>query len=314
MEILEKIGSCPRCHCEDVKVLESTPQRLIFRCNHCHYIFGQERTLPFKYLRIAEKRTHVKSILALGFLIIILSMFLFLLVSGFLSIPAFTHFAGPQPSAPIQFASSTNNSSSTSFTLTTASPTTTPELLVNPKVMNYHYTLRGVSSEITFTVYGGLYNYLVSHEDSTVTYYNGQQPSDEEITRTVTLRYVNENIEQDELHNLANTIEQITPNEDDQARIAISLVQNILYDNSALASNNTQCKYPYEVLYSDTGVCETKINVAGLPSERPWVWLRNFGISITESCSRWYSLPIAICLLFWICICRKYSSFNYYLL
>lgn len=55
--------------------------------------------------------------------------------------------------------------------------------------MNYNYTLRGVSSELTFTVYGGMYDYLVSSEDSSVSYYAGQQPSPEEINRIVTLRY-----------------------------------------------------------------------------------------------------------------------------
>jgi hypothetical protein len=96
-------------------------------------------------------------------------------------------------------------------------------LLVNPKTMHYKYTLRGVSSEIAFTVYEGMYDYLVSMENSTVSYV-GQEPSPEEIDRIVTLRYVNEGIEKDELSNLVGAIERITPNEDDQVRIAISLV------------------------------------------------------------------------------------------
>jgi hypothetical protein len=53
-------------------------------------------------------------------------------------------------------------------------------LLFNPKTMHYNYTLRGVSSEITFTVYEGMYDYLVSTEDSKVSYV-GQAPSPEEI-------------------------------------------------------------------------------------------------------------------------------------
>ena len=131
-------------------------------------------------------------------------------------------------------------------------------LLVNPKTMHYHYTLRGVSSEIAFTVYEGMYDYLVSSEDSSVTSYVGQQPSPEEITRIVTLRYINESVEKGELHNLVSAIQQITPNEDDQVRIAISLVQNIPYDWNAFTTNNVQWKYPYEVLYSNTGVCGQK--------------------------------------------------------
>lgn len=102
-------------------------------------------------------------------------------------------------------------------------------LLVNSKTVNYRYTLRGVSSEISFTVYKGMYDYLVSLENSTVKSYIGQQPSPEDVTRILTLRYVNENVEKGELRNLVRAIQQITPNEDDQVRIAISLVQNIPY-------------------------------------------------------------------------------------
>jgi hypothetical protein len=147
---------------------------------------------------------------------------------------------------------------STPFTPPISSPTTPQNLLVNPKTMHYPYTLRGVSSELTFTVYGSMYDYLASHEDSTVYSSYGQQPSSEEVNRIVTLRYVNESIERGELQNLVNTIKQLTPNEDDQARIAISLVQNIPYDWNSFESNNIQSKYPYEVLYSNTGVCEQK--------------------------------------------------------
>jgi hypothetical protein len=98
---------------------------------------------------------------------------------------------------------------------------------------------------------------LVSSEDSSV-YYFGQQPNPEEIARIVTLRYVNESVEQGELHSLVRAIEQITPNEDDQVRIAISLVQNIPYDWNALTTNSIDWKYPCEVLYSNMGVCSEK--------------------------------------------------------
>jgi hypothetical protein len=128
-------------------------------------------------------------------------------------------------------------------------------LLVKPKKVFYKYTLRGVSSEIAFSVYEGMYNYLVSMEDSTVSYVT-QEPSDEEISRTLNLRYINENIEMHELRNLVGAIEQITPNEDDQARIAISLVQNIPYGQAS--TDNYDWAYPYEILYLNKGVCSEK--------------------------------------------------------
>ena len=42
---------------------------------------------------------------------------------------------------------------------------------------------------------------------------------------------------------------------DDQARIAISLVQQIPYDWQTFGLEN---RYPYEVIYDNTGVCEEK--------------------------------------------------------
>ena len=102
-----------------------------------------------------------------------------------------------------------------------------------------------------------MYDYLVAHEDSAVYSSYGQQPSPRKST-SVTLRYVNESIQRVELQNLASKIKQLTPNEDDQARIAISLVQNIPYDWNALSTNSLDWKYPYEVLYTNTGVCSQK--------------------------------------------------------
>jgi hypothetical protein len=71
---------------------------------------------------------------------------------------------------------------------------------------------------------------LLSSKNSSFSYYPGQQHSPEEIRRTVTLRYVNKYTQKKELRNFVRAIQQITPNEDNQARIAISLVQNIPYD------------------------------------------------------------------------------------
>jgi hypothetical protein len=60
------------------------------------------------------------------------------------------------------------------------------------------------------------------------------------------------------LNELVKRIKSQTSNKDDQARIAISLVQNIPYDYSQLNSLSTEMKYPYEVLYQDNGVCSEK--------------------------------------------------------
>jgi hypothetical protein len=193
---------------------------------------------------------------------IIVSLLVVVFFSGALSNFGFQDFTLSPHSSPVASSIAITTPSPTSSTTAPfSSPITSPNLLVNPKTMHYNYTLRGVSSEIAFTVYEGMFDYLVSSEDSTVSYYAGQQPSPEEITRIVTLRYVNESVEQGELQNLVKAIEQITPNEDDQARIVISLVQNIPYDWNKLATNSADSKYPYEVLYSNMGVCSEKSNL-----------------------------------------------------
>jgi len=57
---------------------------------------------------------------------------------------------------------------------------------------------------------------------------------------------------------LVKEIENITSNKDDQARIAISLVQNMEYDSTGLRTGTIKGKYPYEVLYTGCGVCSEK--------------------------------------------------------
>jgi hypothetical protein len=129
-------------------------------------------------------------------------------------------------------------------------------LFTQPKTIEMKYTLRGVISTIPFTVYGGLDSYLSSHPDDSVSY-TGTAPSSSEITRTITFRYVDEKTEHSEISKLAQTIRNITKNNDDQVRIAVSLVQNLPYDYGQL-STGTSWKYPYEILYLGTGVCSQK--------------------------------------------------------
>ena len=60
---------------------------------------------------------------------------------------------------------------------------------------------------------------------------------------------------------LVDEIKKITSNRDDQAKIAIRLVQLIPYDWDAFTSNIITGKYPYEVLYTNSGVCSEKANL-----------------------------------------------------
>lgn len=122
----------------------------------------------------------------------------------------------------------------------------------DPKTVDYNYILRGVHGHITYTVYGGLNDYLKELPRS-ISYYT-TPPTD--------IDFINRNLNDENqklfLDPFVEQIKGITPNKDDQARIAISLVQNINYDTAAFMSDNVKGKYPYEVLYTGSGLCSGK--------------------------------------------------------
>jgi len=122
-----------------------------------------------------------------------------------------------------------------------------------PKEVNYNYVLRGNSDSIQYTVYGGLKDYLASQPRYFICY-GGVCPSIQEQEMT----YIDEPHQKQIASDIAQYIQSKTSNLDDQARIAISLVQNIPYDYDALYSGNLRSRYPYEVLYDKKGVCGEK--------------------------------------------------------
>ncbi len=124
---------------------------------------------------------------------------------------------------------------------------------VNPKDVQLAYVVRGRHGIIEYTVYGGLSDYLAGL--SRVHYcYSGICPSTEDME----LDYINEATQLQYIKSLTNAIQQQTSNADDQARIAISLVQNIPYDMQGFRTGNLRGRYPYEVLYEQKGVCGEK--------------------------------------------------------
>jgi len=117
----------------------------------------------------------------------------------------------------------------------------------------YDYCLRGENDRLLYVVYGGLNDYLNSLPDEI--YYYDTPPEDIDFV----MRDLDEPNQKLSLDPLVSEIQNLTPNKDDQARIAISLVQHIPYDwNSAYVSHDVTNKYPYETLYTDIGVCGQK--------------------------------------------------------
>lgn len=129
------------------------------------------------------------------------------------------------------------------------------EYQINPKNISLDYTLRGERKALLFTVYGGMRDYISkiprysSNENSTVIGFK--------------LKTINEEMQRLFLLPLVIQIENLTKNKEDQARIAISIVQNIEFGNStkSMIIGNTKIdyqRYPYEVLYDMKGICSEK--------------------------------------------------------
>jgi len=122
---------------------------------------------------------------------------------------------------------------------------------VGPKEIKLSY----VNGYITYTVYKGLNDYLASLPRS-ISYYTTPPTTKDFIIRDL------DNEEQKKmLDPLVNEIKKIASKRDDQAKIAIRLVQLIPYDWDAFTSGIITGKYPYEVLYTNTGVCSEKANL-----------------------------------------------------
>jgi len=123
---------------------------------------------------------------------------------------------------------------------------------VGPKEQNLQYVLRGVTKNITFTVYSGLNDHLAGL--SRYYYCDPECPSDRELQ----LRYLDQKEQKEYLAILGEKIKSETNEKDDQVRIAISLVQKIPYDWAGFETGILSDRYPYEVVYDNKGVCGEK--------------------------------------------------------
>ena len=124
---------------------------------------------------------------------------------------------------------------------------------VNPKEITLNYTLRGNQNNIDFIVYGGLNDYL-SGLDRTVWYSSYESPpTDKEME----LKFVFQDDQIEMLSSLVDKIKAITSNKDNQARIAISIVQSLDYDWDGYNGIHNN-RYAYETLYDEKGVCAEK--------------------------------------------------------
>ncbi len=120
---------------------------------------------------------------------------------------------------------------------------------LNPVNVTLRYFVHEEMGEIIIELDSELNNYL--SEKSDIVWYD-------DMWEDFILVNLNEEHQQEGLLLLVDKIRNITDNKDDQARIAISLVQHIPYDSIAVDNDMVEFKYPYETLYDNLGVCGDK--------------------------------------------------------
>ncbi len=133
------------------------------------------------------------------------------------------------------------------------------EYYTNISDINLSYYLSGREDEILFTVYGGV-NHYVSELPRTLPLEEGSIPFRVDFK----LRSIEDKVQREAILPLVKRIQNLAPeNKVEQARIAISLVQNIPYgasEKNTFAGDTkiNYSRYPYEVLYEQKGVCSGK--------------------------------------------------------
>lgn len=108
------------------------------------------------------------------------------------------------------------------------------------------------SSSIKYTTYKGLNDYLKGL-DRSISYYT-IPPTDKDFI----MKALNNDEQKKLLYPLVEEIIQLSSDPEQQAKIAIRMVQSIPYDWDAFTSGDITGKYPYEVLYTNSGVCSEK--------------------------------------------------------
>lgn len=138
----------------------------------------------------------------------------------------------------------TPNASEVSVSGITEMVNSSSEFEKSPKTQNYPYYFNNRES-VSFTTYGGLADHL-AEEDHSYRY----DPDQEVIMELLRNEYQDESLD-----SLIQKIHSLSSSSDEQAKIAISLVQHIPYNWDELTTTSSDFLYPYETLYWNHGVC-----------------------------------------------------------
>lgn len=128
----------------------------------------------------------------------------------------------------------------------------------NPQEIEFKYILRGNEKSLKYTLYGGMIDYL-SVLPKSITYDEGDESSRVDFK----LKAVEEQQQKKLLEPLVVEIQNLVDDEQEQIRIATSIVQNIEWGWSNKTINFggfklNYSRYPYEVLSDSQGICGEK--------------------------------------------------------
>jgi len=142
----------------------------------------------------------------------------------------------------------------------------TSDYQTNPKNVTLEYVLRGEKKNFSLMVYEGVADYL-NKQDKNIFYTEGEMIS----RRDFKINAIEDKIQKHYISPLVKKIQNTAPKSKvEQARIAVSLVQNIPYGSSdqtvslGEAGETNYSRFPYEVLYEDEGVCGEKVELMAL--------------------------------------------------
>ena len=157
----------------------------------------------------------------------------------------------------------------TPITITTTQPTIPPTSIPTTISPNYQvglttkqftYILNGVSHTVSLQMYSGIVNELSSKKSPVACWRKSgdTSPCNLQEMEQYYLAYMNEPIQEKEIDHLVSIIKNQTSNRNDQAKIAIRLVQNLDYDTEKSKLNSVTIRYPYQTLYDKMGICSEK--------------------------------------------------------
>lgn len=250
---------------------------LSFRCTRCKRILCDDCRLPENHGCTGvpprkpnrKKRTFKKSMIFLISLIGLIILILLIINGGYLSriSDSLNLISQLNSNDKTVLTNTTSTDNSRSMPYLTALPSatltqvvTTPNLETGMTQQSFKYTLQGKPGTIDIKLYYGVYDKILSQPSffECTRYMGDSSPCTTEEIRQSNLKFINDSTSKKYLDELVSSIKMKTSNTDDQARIAINLVQQIPYDTSRLYSKSTATRSPYEVLYDNKGDCDEK--------------------------------------------------------